>query len=125
MGTFKVSLEVSNPAGKFNRWRSFKNVLVDTGSEVTWLPEAALASLGIKVFKKDEQFMMANGQLVTRDVGIAVIRCGEFKTVDEVVMAKPGDLLLLGARTLEGFHAVVDPRKKRLVAAGPPPAALS
>ncbi len=37
----------------------------------------------------------------------------------KVVFARPGDLQLLGARTLEGFNAVVDSRRKRLVAAGP------
>ena len=52
-------------------------------------------------------------------MGTAIIQCGEFKTVDEVVFAQPGDLLLLGARTLEGFNAVVDSRKKKLVPAGP------
>ena len=30
-----------------------------------------------------------------------------------------GDLTILGARTLEGLSLVVDPRKKKLVAAGP------
>jgi hypothetical protein len=43
--------------------------------------------------------------------------------VDEVVFAHPRDLSLLGARTLEGFNAQVDSRKKRLIAAGPIPAA--
>jgi hypothetical protein len=43
--------------------------------------------------------------------------------LDEVVFAQPCDLSLLGARTLEGFNAHVDARKKRLVAAGPIPAA--
>jgi hypothetical protein len=45
--------------------------------------------------------------------------------VDEVVFAQPGDLALLGARTLEGFGARVDPRLKRLVASGPHLAALA
>ena len=47
----------------------------------------------------------------------------EFETIDEVVFAKFGDLNLLGARTLEGFGAAVDPQKRKLVAAGPIPAA--
>ena len=38
--------------------------------------------------------------------------------VDEVVFGQPGDLVLLGARTLEGFGADVDSRRKRLVASG-------
>jgi len=44
-------------------------------------------------------------------------------TVDEVVFAEKGDLLLLGARSLEGMNLTVDPRRKKLVAAGPLPAA--
>lgn len=93
--------------------------MVDTGAEMTWLPEAELRSIGVEVFKRDQLFVMANGQYVTRHVGVAIIECGEFKTVDEVVFAQPGDLSLLGARTLEGFNALVDSKKKKLVAAGP------
>ena len=40
-------------------------------------------------------------------------------TVDEVVFAEKGDLLLLGARSLEGLSLTVDPRRKKLVAARP------
>lgn len=121
MGLFAVDIEVAKP-GKKVHWGLIKKVVVDTGSELTWLPEAELRSLGIQVFKRDQVFVMANGQWVTRDVGIALIRYGEFKTVDEVVLARPGDLLLLGARTIEGFNAIVDSRKWKLVAAGPIPA---
>jgi predicted aspartyl protease len=124
MGVFDVDIRVCRP-GPRPKWVTFKKVLVDSGSEVSWLPEEDLRSAGIQVFKKDQVFIMANGQAVTRDVGIAVIESGEFKTVDEVVFAKHGDLRLLGARTLEGFNAIVDARKKRLVAAGPLPAATN
>jgi predicted aspartyl protease len=57
-------------------------------------------------------------------VGYAVLRAAGFETVDEVVFAEPGDLNLLGSRTLEGFGATVDARRKRLVASGPHVAAL-
>jgi len=124
MGIFALGIRVCKPARK-PRWVAFKTVVVDTGSEVTWLPEPELEAAGIEVFKKGQVFVMANGQPVTRDVGIAVIECGEFKTVDEVVFAKRGDLRLLGARTLEGFNAVVNAREKKLVAAGPLPAAYN
>ncbi|MCP4660517.1 MAG: hypothetical protein GY856_34385, partial [bacterium] len=80
---------------------------------------------GIRVRKKDQLFLMANGETVKRDVGYAVIRSGEFETIDEVVSAQVADLQLLGARTLEGFNVVVDPPRKRLVAAGPMPAAVT
>ena len=66
---------------------------------------------------------MANGQLVTRSVGFAIIRVDKCFTVDEVVFAEKGDLLLLGARTLEGLNLTVDSRRKKLVAAGPIPVA--
>lgn len=97
--------------------------MVDTGAEMTWLPEGDLRAARVEIFKRDQLFVMANGQYVSRNVGTAVIECGEFKTVDEVVFAQPGDLSLLGARTLEGFNAVVDARKRKLIAAGPIPAA--
>jgi WD40 repeat protein len=80
---------------------------------------------GIEIMKKDQPFQMANGQVITRPIGYAILRAAGFETVDEVVFAQPGDSSLLGSRTLEGFGAVVDARKKRLVAAGPDPAASS
>jgi len=43
--------------------------------------------------------------------------------IDEVVFAEAGDLALLGARTLEGLNLTVDSARKKLVAAGPLPAA--
>ena len=99
-------------------------MLVDKGSEMTWLPESELRVAGVEVFKRDQLFVMANGQYVTRNVGTALIECGEFRTVDEIVLGQPGDLSLLGARTLEGFNAVVDARKGKLIPAGPMPAAV-
>lgn len=124
MGLFSVEIEIAKPGAKA-RWKKLGPVIIDSGSELTWLPEEQLRDLHIERFRKDQAFVMANGQQVTRDVGIALIRSGEFKTVDEVVFGRPGDLSLIGARTLEGFNALVDPRKKRLVAAGPIPAASS
>ena len=97
---------------------------MDTGREYTWVPAATLEKLGITREKKDLLFVMANGQQVTRSVGFAIIRLDKFFTIDEVVFAEKGDLLLLGARTLEGLNLTVDPKRKKLVAAGPLPAAL-
>jgi predicted aspartyl protease len=68
-------------------------------------------------------FVLANGPQVTRSVGFAIVRIGKHFTIDEVVFAEPGDLALLGARTLEGLNLTVDPSRRRLVAAGPLPAA--
>jgi predicted aspartyl protease len=122
MGTFKVDIEVARPAPKPS-FVPVRDVLVDTGPEVTWILAPTLSTAGVLIRKKDQPFLMANGQQITRDVGYAILRCGQFETVDEVVFAKPGDLQLLGVRTVEGFNAVVDSRRRRLVAAGPAPAA--
>jgi len=124
MGTFHVKCMVENFADR-DRSAVVPNVLVDTGSEYTWIPMTTLEKLGIAREKKDLAFVMANGQHVTRSVGFAIIRVGKFFTVDEVVFAEKGDLLLLGARTLEGLNLTVDSHHKKLVAAGPIPAACS
>lgn len=124
MGTFRIDIEVGKPTARPTFVRA-NSLLVNMGSEVTWIAARTLQSLRIDIRKKDQAFLMANGQQISRDVGYAILRCNGFETVDEVVFAQPGDLQLLGARTLEGFNAVVDARRKRLVAAGPMPAARS
>ena len=118
MGVFHVDCEIQNPASP-GKSMEVKRVLVYTGAEYTWVSGALLEKAGITVRKKDVPFVMANGQTVTRDVGYAIVRAQGFETIDEVVFARPGDLQLMGSRTLEGFAAILDPRKKKLVAAGP------
>ncbi len=122
MGIFFVDCEVEPPDGSAEP-RRVEQLLVDTGSEYTWLPTEDLERASIAVRKKDLEFVMANGQVITRPVGYAILRCQGFETVDEVVFAQHGDLRLLGSRTLEGFGAVVDARRQMLVAAGPYPVA--
>jgi predicted aspartyl protease len=97
--------------------------LVDTGSEYTWIPGSRLEKIDVKREKKDVRFAMANGSVVTRSVGFAILRVGKEFTIDEVVFAEPGDMILLGARTLEGLNLAVDSARKKLVACGPLPAA--
>ena len=118
MGVFRIECEIVNPRQP-RRSARVRHLLVDSGSEFTWVPGDVLDRIGIRIAKKDQQFVMANGQTVTRSVGYAIIRAAAFETIDEVVFALPGDLSLLGSRTLEGFGAHVDARNKRLVAAGP------
>src|SRR5687767_4029659 len=93
--------------------------MLDTSAESTWIGASTLAKVGIEHRKKDLQFQMANGQIITRSVGYAVLKVDKAETVDEVVFAEKGDLQLLGARALEGLNLRVDSRRKRLVTAGP------
>jgi len=122
MGTFYTGCKVVNHLHR-TRTISIPKLLVDTGSEYTWIPMEKLEKIGVVREKKDLRFVMANGEVVTRSVGFAILRIGKHFTIDEVVFAEPGDLVLLGARTLEGLNLTVDPGRKRLVAAGPLPAA--
>ena len=122
MGTFSVGCRVENSVDRTRRV-AISRMPVDTGSEYTWVPATMLEKIGIAREKKDIEFVMANGQRITRSVGFAIIRVEKSFTIDEVVFAEKGDLLLLGARSLEGLNLTVDPRRKKLVAAGPVPAA--
>ncbi len=122
MGVFYVDGEFASIC-KPKKLVKVHNLLVDSGAEYTWIDGETLKKLGVKVEKKDVPFTMANGQTITRPIGFAIVTAEGFRTVDEVVFAEPGDLQLLGSRTLEGFGALVDARGKRLVAAGPYPAA--
>lgn len=122
MGRFHVGARIENVVDR-SKGSSLPRLLVDTGSDYTWAPGATLEKLGVAREKKDLEFVMANDQKITRSVGFAIIRVDQSFTVDEVVFAEKGDLLLLGARTLEGLSLIVDSRKKILVAAEPLPAA--
>jgi predicted aspartyl protease len=122
MGTFYVRCKIENPVDR-TRGAVISKVLVDSGSEYTWISERTLERIGIQREKKDLSFVLANGQHVSRSVGFAIVRLDKFFTIDEIVFAEKGDLLLLGARTLEGLNLTVDPARKKLVAAGPLPAA--
>ena len=122
MGTFYARCKLENPSDR-SRSVIIPKLLVDTGSELTWVSERMLERIGIGREKKDLRFVLANGQEVTRSVGFAIIRLDEFFTIDEVVFAEPGDLQLLGAHTLEGLNLIIEPVRRRLIAAGPLPAA--
>jgi predicted aspartyl protease len=118
MGLFFVGCKVLNPA-KLERAAAVSRLMVDTGAEATWIDSAILERAGIEPRKKDMLFQMANGQIITRSVGYAVLKVDRAETVDEVVFAQQGDWQLLGARAREGLNLKVDSRAKKLVAAGP------
>jgi predicted aspartyl protease len=117
MGLFRIECKVENVADEA-RFVVVPSMIVDTGSELTWIPGASLERIGVAP-KKRIGFRIADGSAIERRVGYAVIRHETFQTVDEVVFGEPGDLSLLGARTLEGMNVRVEPTTKRLVSAGP------
>lgn len=118
MGTFYTSCRVANHVDR-KKSAEVPKVLVDTGAEFTWIDGETLKRIGVKREKKDYKFVMANGQEITRSVGFAIIQVGDALTIDEVIFGQPGDLQILGARSLEGMNLRVDSRAKKLVAGGP------
>ena len=121
MGTFRVDIEVENPARPGEK-RVLRSVLVDTGAELSWFPADLLQSLGIEP-RKVWHFRQADGTVLSRWTGGASVYLGGIWTLDEVVFGEPGDLVLLGSRSLEGLNLRIDPVSKRLMDAGPAPAA--
>jgi predicted aspartyl protease len=97
---------------------------VDTGAELSWFPRAILEELGVER-RKVWHFRQADGTVLSRSTGAASVFVAGIWTVDEVVFGEPGDLILLGARSLEGLNLRVEPATKRLVDAGPAPAAVA
>ena len=114
MSAFKVSVVARNIKDEALVSQP-TDVLVDTGSELTWLPKDLLAGIGVAPVRK-HNFSTATQQLVTRDTGYAILSAEGFVTVDEVVFAEPGDMSLLGVRTIEGFGVMVDNIGHRFVA---------
>ncbi|HJQ65737.1 MAG TPA: hypothetical protein VJ816_05140 [Gemmatimonadales bacterium] len=123
MGTFRVDVEIENPARPGER-RAIHAVLVDTGAELSWVPAGVLESLGVERNNK-WHFRQADGTILERWTGSVLIAVAGKRAGDEVVFGEPGDLVLLGSRTLEGLNFRVEPVTKRLVDAGPVPAAAA
>jgi hypothetical protein len=80
MGTFYARCKLENPSDR-SKSVVIPKLLVDTGSELTWVSERMLERIGIGREKKDLRFVLANGQEVTRSVGFAIIRLDRYFTI--------------------------------------------
>ena len=123
MGTFRVDVEIENPAYPENK-TTLRSVLVDTGAELSWFPADLLESLGIERVKV-WRFRQADGTVLARWTGGVTVSLAGVRTLDEVVFGQAGDLVLLGARSLEGLNLRIDPVSRQLTDAGPAPAAVA
>lgn len=123
MGIFRTTIAVAALHAPDLR-TELHDVMVDTGSEYNWLPSETLAQLGVVPVRID-RFETADGRVLERPVGFALVYAGERSAASAVVFANPGDLTLLGAHGLEGLNLRVDLGRKELVPAGPVPAAAA
>ena len=74
MGLFSVGCLLENQQDRTRRVRVAK-VMVDTGSELTWISHRHLDAIGVEPEKKDRRFITANGQEVTRSIRIRHHSC--------------------------------------------------
>ena len=123
MGTFRITIQIENPAAPGAR-EAVPGALVATGSELSWVPAPILEKLGIPR-RQLMRFRQASGAILERWTGPAFVYAAGRTTTDEVVFGEPADLILLGARSIEGMFLRVDPAAKELVDAGPAPAAAA
>lgn len=111
MGITSVKLKIQNP--------DLKNLvvedefLVDSGASITVLPQALAKKLKIKPsYEKD--FVLADGKIVKRKIGYALISINGMTAPSPVVLGKKNDSKLLGALTLEAMGFALDPFERRI-----------
>ena len=117
MGTFRTTILIESLVRRGDT-RTVDNALVDTGSEYTWVPREVLEALGVKP-ERTQYFLIADGRTLERHIGYAIVHAGGTDAPDLVVFAESSDMVLLGARSLEGMNLRVDALRKQLVPAGP------
>ena len=123
MGIFRTTLNIAALATPDER-HELHDVMVDTGSEYNWLPGALLVELGVSPVRID-RFETADGRVLEREVGFALMYAAGRSTATIVVFAQAGDMVLLGAIGLEGMNLRVDLVRRELIPAGPVPVAVA
>lgn len=123
MGIFRTTIAIA-PLALPGEQRELADVMVDTGSEYNWIPRPMLTEMGVEVQRMD-RFETADGRVLEREIGFAMLFAAGRATPTIVVFAEVGDMVLLGALGLEGLNLRVDLGRKELVPAGPVPAAAA
>jgi predicted aspartyl protease len=114
MSKFMVNMTAINLKEE-NRSTPPIEAMVDTGSELSWLPKKELLDIGVTPRGK-KRFAMANKEIIERDIGYAILTAEGYAAPDIVVLAEDNDMCLLGVRTIEGFGVMVDNIGHRFIA---------
>ncbi len=111
MGTFRYPIEIGDPQGQhFEQLEA----LVDTGAAFTIAPSSLLERLGITHWERQD-FLIANGQRVSYDLGQATVRVDGRDAVNIVVFGSEDLGGVLGVVTLNALRLSVDPLNRRLI----------
>ena len=87
--------------------------LIDSGAIYSVVPTPVLERLGIQPLA-EQQFRLANGDLITRKKGVGLFRYGERVGGADVIFGEEGDAVLLGCLTLEALGLALDPLRREL-----------
>jgi predicted aspartyl protease len=117
MGILRTSIGVQ-PVDESRPVRVVVDAIVDTGSEYTWLPAALLHEMGVTP-RRTQHFQLADGSVIEREMGYAIIHAAGTAAPDLVVFALEGDGVLLGAHSIEGMNLKLDLARRQLVPGGP------
>ncbi|MGA2377205.1 MAG: hypothetical protein ABSF72_16930 [Candidatus Sulfotelmatobacter sp.] len=112
MGIFTAKLRVWNPASSATGEEI--DVMVDSGASYSWVLRTRLEPLGVRPVRR-MQFRTIEGKTIERDLVPVFVAADGFTGGDNVVMAEPGDMEVMGAHTLESLGLTVDPVSKKLV----------
>jgi predicted aspartyl protease len=114
MGIFTAKLRVWNPASSSSTEEI--DAMVDTGASYSWVLRTRLERLNARPVRR-MQFRTIEGKTIERDLVPVFVAADGFTGGDNVVMAEPGDMEVIGAHTLESLGLTVDPVGKKLVPA--------
>ena len=107
----KVKLTVKNPFDL--KKKAEGEFLVDTGAHYTVVPYDMVKKLGLKP-AFEQEFSVADGRIVKRNVGSAFIRYKDKEGATMVVLGGKKDDPLLGVTTLESFGLMIDPFTRQI-----------
>jgi predicted aspartyl protease len=111
MGFTNVPIKIKNPMNP--KKEKLNKFLVDSGALYSVVPSKQLSDMGVRsVFK--QSFTLANGEVVTYDVGNVLFEYKGKEIGSPVIFGQKDDIYLLGVTTLESFGYVLDPVTREL-----------
>ena len=112
MGMFEVKVRISSPVAPDRAVDLL--LLVDTGATLSWIPRAALESIGAAPVSR-MPFSLADGRRLERDIAGVILGIDGRRAPVPVAFGEQGEEAVLGATALEALGFIVDPVSKKLV----------
>ena len=111
MGMTHVNIQIANPGNGTHP--QTVECLMDTGAFFSIVPKTILRAAGIRP-RRRQTFTLANGHVITRQVGGALFRYKRYEGEAPVIFGEKHDKALLGALSIEAMGLEIDPVKQRL-----------